>query len=396
MRKIKVLRIITRLNIGGPAIHTILLTGGLDKNRFESILVTGLHEVHEGDMSYLAEEKGIHPAYLPELGRKINVRNDIIAFYKLLRLMIKEKPDIIHTHTAKAGTLGRLAGLLYKMITGRRCKLVHTFHGHIFHGYFSKQHTRIFLWVERFLASITDRIITVSRQQYDEISTTLNVTRGKKLTVVPLGFDLNPYFNAEKARGALRKEFGLSLDSILIGMVGRLVPIKNHKFLLQTVSQIEEPLRKKMKFIIVGDGELRDELADYAKRLRIDDHIVFTGWRKNLPEIYSDLDIVTLTSLNEGTPISVIEAMASCRPVIASNVGGVGDLIEDGTTGLLFQRNNHNELCSALMRLAQDEGMRSAMGREAKRRVTDLYAAERLIKDIEHLYETLIQKREGA
>ena len=393
-KKIKVLRIIARLNIGGPAIHAILLTGGIDKNRFETVLVSGVTSKGEGDMFYLAKEKNVNPVIIQELGRNLNIRNDIIAFFKIYKLLNKEKPDIIHTHTAKAGALGRLAGIFYRFFSRNKCILIHTFHGHIFHSYFDNLSTKLFLWTERFLARFTDTIITISKQQYYEIKNVFKVSSKDNIEVIPLGFDLEPYLNSLRKEGNFRKDLKVSDNEILVGIVGRLVPIKNHRLLLEAASQINGDLAGRIKFIIIGDGELKATLVDYAKDLSMENRVIFAGWRKDLYEIYPDLDIVALTSLNEGTPISVIEAMACARPVIASDVGGVKDLIEDGVTGILFRRNNSKELSSAIIRLAQDEILRKKIGDTARNKVREIYSAKRLVRDIENLYENLIRERE--
>ena len=357
MKKIKVLRIIARLNIGGPAIHTILLTEGLDKSRFETILVIGTPDKSEGDMLYLAEQKGIRPVIIPELVRALHIRNDFIAFWKLFCLIKKEKPDIIHTHTAKAGALGRLAGMLYKFSSklpptprlrragkaqSSKVRLVHTFHGHVLHSYFGRIKSTIFVWIERFLAIFTDRIIAVSENLKKELIA-LKIARPKKIIAIPLGLELERYLKIEKNDPDLR-------DYKSVGIIGRLVPVKNHKMFLNAAKKLKDTLGfgQKMKFLIVGDGPLRRQLEDYAKGLGIGEDVTFTGWVKDLENIYSELDIVVLTSLNEGTPVALIEAQAAARPCVATDVGGVTNVVEEARGGLLVPSGDTERLIEAL------------------------------------------------
>ena len=388
MRKFKVLRIIARLNIGGPAIHTILLSEGLDKGRFETVLACGRPEKDEGDMAYLAEEKGVRPVIIPELGRNLNMRNDIIAFWKLFRLIKREEPDIIHTHTAKAGTLGRLAGMLYNVVYSlqsivhreKNCLLVHTFHGHVLHSYFGRIKSGFFIWIERFLAIFTDKIIAVSESVKRDLIV-LKVACPHKIVVVPLGLELERYLNIEN-NGYTKRDYKS------IGIIGRLVPVKNHKMFLDAAKRLKDIFgsNQKVRFLIVGDGPLRVELERYAEELGIGQDIIFTGWIKDLEKIYSELDIVALTSLNEGTPVALIEAQAAARPCVATEVGGVTDVIEEGKTGLLVSSQDTREFIQALIKLLSDSTLMRTMGRYGRDRVKNRFSRERLIKDVESLY----------
>jgi glycosyltransferase involved in cell wall biosynthesis len=345
---IKVVRIIARLNIGGPTIHTILLTRELNDEKYESILVTGNVASSEGDMAYYAEKMGVKPVFIKELGRELSWKDDLIAFFRIFMLLCKEAPDIVHTHTAKAGTLGRLSGILYNFISGifarlaksgkfeplkrgvfkKKVKLVHTFHGHVFHSYFGYFKTRLFIFIEKVLAFFSDRIIAISELQAKDIVEKFLVAPAKKVSVIPLGLNLSVFF-ANKENGVnFRKECGALDDDIFVGTVGRLVPVKNHELFLSAIKKLREQ-REKMdvRFAIVGDGELRRELHDFSGALGIQDHVVFSGWQKDLAGVYAGLDIVALTSNNEGTPVSLIEAMASGKPIISTKVGGVVDLM---------------------------------------------------------------------
>ena len=386
MKKIKVLRIIARLNIGGPAIHTILLTEGLDKSRFESVLVTGTIEKTEGDMFYLAEEKGVRPVIIPELGRALNLRSDIIAFWKLFCLIKKERPDIIHTHTAKAGALGRLAGMLFKFTyvlspTSYHLKLIHTFHGHVLHSYFGRIKSAIFVWIERFLAIFTSKIIVVSENLRKELIE-LKIASTKKIVAIPLGLDLDRYLNIENNDAEIRGYKS-------VGIIGRLVTVKNHRMFLDVVKRLKDTLGsgQRMKFLVVGDGPLRWEIESYAKKLGISQDVTFTGWIKDLRKIYSELDIVVLTSLNEGTPVALIEAQAAARPCVATCVGGVADVIEGGRSGFLVPSHDIDKFTEALLKLLSNPDLALSMGRYGRERIKNEFSKTRLFRDIEYIYE---------
>ncbi|MBI5195840.1 MAG: glycosyltransferase family 4 protein [Nitrospirae bacterium] len=400
MPNIKIIRIIARLNIGGPAIHTILLSSELDKLGYKTILVKGTEGPREGSMTDLAESKGIKPVVIPELGREIGLKNDLIAFYKLYKLIKKEKPDIVHTHTAKAGTLGRQAAWLARVPV-----IIHTFHGHVLTGYFGKLKSWIFIQMEKGLANISTRIITLSEELKRELMG-MGIGSAEKFETIPLGLKLAPFFDLAKYRGEFRTEIGVSLDTLLIGIVGRLVPIKGHRQFLEGAKIITdrmkhagvtfyEDLLKKatdVKFVIVGDGELREELEEYAKKLGIADKVIFTGFRRDLQRIYADLDIVALTSFNEGTPVSIIEAMVGDKPVVAANVGGVSSLVKDGVTGFLVPPGRADLFADALIKLLSDALLRKKMGEAGRRCVFPKYDSSNLVKTMDELYSSLVKK----
>jgi len=398
----KILRIIARLNIGGPARNAVLLTEGFS----DTVLVCGEVDGTEGDMIYLAKQKGIRPIIVEELGRELSWKNDWTAFWRIYRIIQREKPDIIHTHTAKAGALGRMAGILYRLLRRPPLKqwrtprndvskchceaagrsnliLIHTFHGHVFSGYFGKFKTVFFIWTEKFLALFTDKIITVSENLKKELVKKYRITPEKKISVIELGFELD-----ELLKLPLRENRG----TINIGIVGRLVPIKNHKMLFKSVCRggfQTLPYR----IIIIGDGELRLELEKYAEELGVKDKVEFRGWVKDLRAIYEELDIVALTSLNEGTPVSLIEAMAGARPVIATKVGGVSDIVKDGVNGYFVESENVDEFSKKLTELVRNPEKRGVFGINGRKMAQERFAKERLIKDTERLYNNLLDKR---
>jgi len=385
----KVVRIIARLNIGGPAINTVLLSAGLDKFGFKTCLVAGTVGVNEGDMEYFAREHCVKPVIVNDLTREINVLKDLKALWKVYRIIRREKPDIVHTHTAKAGTLGRLAAIL----AGVPVK-VHTFHGHIFDGYFSGLATKVFIAIERFLGRFTDKVVVVSNSVENDVSVRYNIISKGKVAVIKLGFELEKFFEADKNEGRLRQELGIGSDVLLIGIVGRLVPIKNHKMFFDTIKLLyAKRYTLNAKFIIVGDGELRHELENYAGGLGIKDKVVFLGWRRDLENIYADLDIVCLTSLNEGTPVSLIEAMASGKSVVATDVGGVRDIVKNNENGLLVQSNDVDGFNKALLNMLEDREKRLEMGRYGRKFVNENFRKERLIKDTENLYNSLLKEK---
>ena len=387
---IRVLRIIARLNVGGPAIHTVLLTAGLNDGRFRSLLVTGTPDEQEGDMSYYARQLGVEPTFVPELGRELSWRDDLVAFQRLVGLIRSFRPHIVHTHTAKAGAVGRLAAL----VAGVPIR-VHTFHGHVFRGYFSPLKTRVFLVIERALAAITRRIVAISELQRDDLCDVFHIVARERCSVIPLGFDLRPFAAAETKRGAIRGALGLGQDRRLVGIVGRLVPIKHHAMFLEMARRVADA-RADTDFVIVGDGELRPELERSVAAMGLGGRVHFLGWRRDLDAVYADLDVVALTSLNEGTPVALIEAMASGRPVVATAVGGVADVVADGETGLLVPSQDAPACAHAVLRLLDDAALRELLGREGRARVMAHYGSERLVGDVRRLYEELLSRRKRA
>jgi glycosyltransferase involved in cell wall biosynthesis len=381
--KIRVMRVIARLNIGGPAIHAILLTAGLDPTRFVSTLVTGVEAAYEGNMLDLALQKGVQPLVIPQLGREISPLRDWMTLIRLYRLFRDRRPHIVHTHTAKAGTVGRLAARLAGVPV-----VVHTFHGHVFHDYFGPLQTRVFIGIERFLASLSDRIVTVSDGQRRELAD-YGVASLDKMAVVPLGFELDALLNCESLRGQLRRELGIPEGMALVGVVARLTAIKNHRLFLDAARLIVEAGQEAM-FLVVGDGELRAELEAYVAELGLAERVIFTGWRRDLSRIYADLDVVVLSSLNEGTPVSLIEAMAAAKPVVATRVGGVSDVVLDKKSGYLVQSKDMEGLTGGILALLRAPDRAREMGRVGRAAVHPKYAKETLLAPMEKLYLELL------
>jgi glycosyltransferase involved in cell wall biosynthesis len=403
---IRILRVIARLNIGGPAIQAISLSHNLSKDRYESLLVCGRVSPHEGDMSYLSETKGVQPQVLPDLGRELSFLGDFKSYGRLRDIVKEFNPHIIHTHTAKAGTLGRLVGM--RLNLGRRpaerIRLVHTFHGHVFHSYFGSAKTRFFIRVERFLAKFTDRIIVISPLQYHDICTKFRIAKSEKVSVIPLGFELSSLGNVNEDRKKAREEYlGQSCEHIMvITIVGRLTHVKNHRMFLDAVRYLKNQGKgDSFKFLIVGDGELRKELMAHSTSLGIDGSVMFTGWQRDMHRIYGATDVITLTSLNEGTPVTLIEGMAAGRPVVATDVGGVRDLlgeVDNGTGdgyklakhGILVPSGNAEALAEALLFVSENRAVAQTMVDHAKEFVLARYSLERLVSDMEALYSDLL------
>ena len=410
----KVIRIIARLNVGGPAKHVVWLTSGLKDAGFDTLLVTGKVPEGEEDMSYFADEMGVTPRYFSEMSREISL-NDARTVWKLFRLFLSERPDIVHTHTAKAGTVGRTAGFLYRWLTPgvligrpRQCKFVHTYHGHVFHSYYGRRRTRLFLAIERLLAKlITDRLIVVSKQQSIEIGEKFRVGRSGQIKVIPLGLDLGLFADHASRRNKFRHELCIPDHTILIGIVGRLTEIKNHQMFLNVVARLKEidPAcwrQGAVRFIVIGDGGLRDELEDQCLELGLEKDVIFVGSRKDPEYFYPALDVVALTSHNEGTPLTLIEAMANARPVVATSVGGVvdllGDVVEDGPydvcrRGISVPAGDEEAFVSALSRIIRDRSLRQELGDRGLEFVEVNYSKERLFEDIKMLYGELSHKQ---
>jgi glycosyltransferase involved in cell wall biosynthesis len=350
----------------------------------------------EEDMGYFAGDSGVTPLYIPEMSREISLQ-DAVTIWKLFRLFLRERPDIVHTHTAKAGTVGRVAGFFYRWLTPgtlvgrpRACKFVHTYHGHVFHSYYGPTRTRFFLIVERLLARlVTDTLIVISEQQRSEIGNDFRVGRDGQLKVVPLGLDLSAFADHASRRARFREELGVAEDMVLVGIVGRLTEIKNHKMFLNSVARLKTSDAPKMRFVVIGDGSLRQNLEQQSRSLGLQADVIFTGGRKDPEYFYPALDVVALTSLNEGTPLTLIEAMANARPIVATSVGGVVDLLADNR-GICVPRGDEVAFAAALKRLAGDRQLQKELGARGLEFVERVYRKERLLEDIKRLYGELL------
>jgi glycosyltransferase involved in cell wall biosynthesis len=399
-RPVKIVRIIARLNTGGPAIHTILLTRALHGERFTSRLVTGVVGPGEGDMRYYAEKQRVVPLVIPELGRAVSPLDDLRALVQLFKVLRRERPDVVHTHTAKAGLLGRLAAIAYNLLAGLagapRARIVHTFHGHVFHGYFSPMVSRVLVLAERILAVGTDRVIAISERIREDLVERYRICGPAKVAVVALGLDFGWTGGLDEAAGQLRAAHHVPAGTVGVGIVGRLTDVKNHALLLEAVRDCPD-----LRLFVFGDGELRGALEEAARGSGIEDRVLFVGWEREPARIYADLDVVCLTSRNEGTPVALIEAMAAGRPFVATQVGGVPDLMvgepiehSEGFAvygnGILVPSGDARALAAALGYLADRPSLRQAMGVVGQAAVLKRFSAERLVQDVEAVYLQLL------
>ncbi len=372
----KVMHIISRLNIGGISPYVIPITALLRQAGYQSALAAGSVGKREGDMGYLAEQVGVQPLHIPSLGREISPLRDLATVRDLYRLLRREKPHIVHTHTAKAGFAGRLAAKLAGVPL-----IFHTYHGHVFHGYFGAAKTRFYLALEQLCGALSTRIITVSPNLQREIGMVYRVAPPHKVAMVVPGYDLSGLRDLVRPSGDFRARFGIPEAAPLIGIVGRLVPIKHHALFLESMAQVAHALPA-ARFAIIGDGELRDALEAQAEALGIAQSVIFTGWQNDLPAIYSALDCLVLCSKNEGLPSAVIEALVTGVPVVATAVGGVPDMLADGR-GALVPPNDADALAAAALHILRDLPTARNHAELLRRAAFDLYhivpSAERLI-----------------
>jgi glycosyltransferase involved in cell wall biosynthesis len=385
---IRVVRVFSRLNIGGPAVHVILLSAGLRPLGYETRLVVGTESPREGNMLGLAAEKNVVCERLAGLGREIAPVSDLRALVGLYRVFSGWRPMVVHTHTAKAGLLGRLAARLAGVPV-----VVHTYHGHVLHGYFSPTKTAAFRWLETRLAAAADVLVAVSQAVKQEL-VDIGVASPGRIRVVPLGLDL-AHLAGELPRGGLRSGAGIPGDAPLVGMVGRLVPIKDVPTFLEAAQQVKRRWPA-ARFALVGDGEERPVLEAECRRRGLDGAVTFFGWRSDLAAVYGDLDVVVNASRNEGTPVALIEALAATRPVVATSVGGTPDLLAGGRHGRLVPPGEPAALADGIVEtLEQSEAARcrALAGRE---HVLERHSAARLVRDVDELYREMLAAKKAA
>ncbi|CAN5379194.1 N/A [soil metagenome] len=414
------MRLIARMNVGGPARHVAWLTAGLQRAGYRSWLVAGNIGPGEVDMGDFAQANGVYLKTIRGLGREISPK-DVIVLYRFYRLLCRFRPDIVHTHTAKAGTTGRLAAAIYKWCTPgtlvgrpRAVKVIHTFHGNVFSGYYGPWKTKLFLWIERLLARYaTDRIIVICQQQLDELQGSHKIGRPSQYVIISLGLDLPAMKGTASQRQQFRDELGADSDELLVGIVGRLVKIKHHELFLAVAAKVLERLKgskskPRIRFLVIGEGERREALEQNARELGLNGEVVFLGHREDPHRFYSGLDIVALTSLNEGTPLTLLEAMTNGRPVIATRVGGVAGLIGElvggdpegvkgraftiGERGVLVPSEDVNAFADGLLHLLSDKSLQQRLGQNGSDFVQRSYSKDRLIGDMQGLYDGLVQK----
>ena len=386
----KVLRIINRFNIGGPTYNATFLTRYLHDD-FETLLIGGTHEKGEADSLHILEQYGVTPLLVSEMQRIPSIKSDRAAYKKIKQIIEEFKPDIVHTHAAKAGALGRRAAFACNVPI-----VIHTFHGHVFHSYFGRFKTFIFKVIERRLAAKSDGIIAISDIQKRELSEIHKICEPSKIQVIPLGFDLEKFHLDKKENRAItRGRFNIESDEIAIAIVGRLAPIKNHSLFLDVVDEISKKTSKKIRFFIVGDGEEKEKIE--KRVLEINEQklvkIEMTSWIKNIGEFNAGMDIMCLTSDNEGTPVSLIEAQAGDLPIITTDVGGVRDVILDGQTGWIVPKNNVSLFTEKLLLLVEDEMERNRLAQNGWNFVEKKFHYTTLVKNMEDYYRLLLNKK---
>ena len=318
------------------------------------------------------------------MGRSLNPLKDWRAYRKMKQVISDFKPDIVHTHAAKPGAIGRMAAAS-QHVKG----IVHTYHGHVFHSYFSNFKTRIFIKIERYLGKKSDAIIAISEEQFKELALQYKIAPPEKFRIIPLGLDLDKFtIDIEEKRKQFRNEFNVSDDTVVITITGRLVPVKNHQLFLEGLKYVLDHSQKKIKAFIVGDGETRKDLEEKAKQLNIEP--VFTSWRSDIDHINAGSDIIALTSFNEGTPVSLIEAHAAGKPVVSTRVGGIGSIVEEDVSGLLSAVDDKQGFANNLLRMVNDDDLRRRMGAVAGERIRQQYSYHRLVKDMSQLYNDIL------
>ena len=411
--RIRVARVIDRLNVGGPAKHVVWLSEGLSTNEFQTLLITGMVPAGEGDMSYFARDHQVDTVVISEMSRELSPR-DILVIAKLLFQFLKFRPLVIHTHKAKAGAAGRIAGMLYRWLTPsalllrpRDCRIVHTYHGHVFHSYYGRLKTRLFVLIERVLAWLcTDQIIVVSEQQRREICDSFRVGRPEQFRVIPLGINFE---ELSGSRADARTACGVSDNEVAIGIVGRLCEVKNHEMLLDSTAHLVKSLKDTdppIRLLVIGDGHLRTGLESKTRALGLAKNTMFTGFREDATRLYTGLDIVALTSLNEGTPLTLIEAMCCGRVVAATEVGGVVDVMGsrretiDGFTvwdhGITAPSRDVQAFGRGLQFLIENPELRRQMGERGRAFVRTRLSRNRLVSDIESIYHDLLAVKTKA
>lgn len=389
----RVVQIITRLNVGGPAAQVILASDRLTPRGVETLVVHGRLGDDEGDMRYLLP-RHVQTRYMPALRRRVAPLRDLIALMRILAVLRRVQPQIVHTHTAKAGMLGRVAAAIHNRTSARevRARVVHTYHGHVLRGYFVSPVATFFTWTERRLARFTDAIVAISPQIRNDLLEAFRIGRADQYHVVPLGFELeNLVAIDDAARQRARAALGIPVEAHVVTTVGRLTAIKQHCLFLETAKQVAERDSRAV-FLIAGDGELRAELEQLARSHGVDGRTRFLGWRRDIAMVYGATDVFLLTSRNEGTPVALIESLASGVPGVATDVGGLRDVIDSDDVGLLAPFGDASALARHVSGLLGDAERRRTMGARGRAAVVSRYQVDRLVDQMESLYHDLASR----
>ncbi len=393
----RILRIINRFNLGGPTYNAAYLTKYLD-SKYETLLVGGAKDPSEANSDYIVRNLGITPVIIPEMHRSINLQQDWIAYQKLKKIIKDFNPDIVHTHASKAGALGRLAAHNAGVPV-----IIHTFHGHVFDAYFGSAQANFYKVIERVMAKFSTQIIAISEQQKEDLVNKYRICKEEKVKIVNLGFDLQKFQdNQEEKRSFFRQKYQVTDDEIAIAITGRLVPIKNHSMFVDVIGKVLAQTTKKVRFFIVGDGEerqnieqkLTDNNIPYCDALKeiTQKPVTFTSWLKDVDVVNAGVDVVVLTSLSEGTPVSLIEAQASNKPIVTTNVGGISNIVVPGTTALLSETHDIVTFANHLLSLIEDKNLRTQMSINGWEFVRKKFHYTRLTNDMDSLYTELLLK----
>ena len=388
----KVLRIINRFNIGGITYNVSYLSKYLEPD-YETLLVGGPEEEGEDSSLYIPEGLGLKPRVLHEFQREINLKSDYKAYKEIKKIIREFKPDIVHTHASKAGAIGRLAAIDCNVPI-----IIHTFHGHVFHSYFGKLKTAFYKTIERYLAKHSTAIVAISNKQKQELSEVFHIAPKNKIHVIPLGFDLTKFIlNKEINRKEFREKYKLKEDQIAIGIIGRLAPIKNHRLFIESIAYLKSKGIDNFKAFIIGDGDTRDIITEACKTHHVswsnnpkdDVDVIFTSWINNIEWALHGLDIITLTSLNEGTPVSIIEAQAAGKFVVSTNVGGIEDVLHP-ECGLLSEITDKNGFFNNLLKVCLNYPILANSSKKGESWAIQKFSYTRLVNDMRELYAKLL------
>lgn len=392
----KVLRILNRFNVGGPTYNASYLSKYLS-DKYETKLIGGEKDPSEASSLYIPKNLGLEPEVILEMRRSLNPIKDYRT-YKRIKLIIREyQPDIVHTHASKAGAIGRLAAISSKVPV-----IVHTFHGHVFHGYFNPIVARVYKFIERYLAKKSSAIIAISDIQKQELSQDHKIADRDKFHVIPLGFDLKRFSeNVEEKRASFRQKFGIEKGEIAVGIIGRLVPIKNHQLFINAAKHVSQNSNKRVRFVIIGDGESKEEIEQQCIAASLSygngkngENVIFTSWVKEVDWALAGLDIVCLTSLNEGTPVSLIEAQAAEKPVISTEVGGIKNVVLPNKSAFLTKTEEEEKYCNYVLKMVEDDALRNSMSKAGKEMVLKEFSYSTLVQKVENLYDQLLNMRQ--
>ncbi|NVO02390.1 MAG: glycosyltransferase [Bacteroidetes bacterium] len=394
----RVLRILNRFNLGGPTYNAAYLTKYMAPD-FETLLIGGSIDESEKNSEYIVRQLGIEPTIISEMKRSIGIKNDIIAYKKIKEIIRTFKPDIVHTHASKSGALGRFAASKMKVPI-----IIHTFHGHVFDSYFNQVKNNFYKTIERNLANRSTKIIAISDLQKFELSETHQICKPEKIEVIPLGFDLSRFQdNIVRKRAIFRKRYEVDDDVIAIGIIGRLVPVKNHELFLKAFAEVKSKTEKKIRAFIIGDGEEKDFLKKITAELELDFEeaensskklsLTFTSWIKEADVAIAGMDIIALTSLNEGTPVSLIEAQAGNKPIVSTRVGGIENVVMENRTALLSESNDLKGFSENLLKMIENDDLRNSFSGDGWEFVKDKFHYDRLVKDMKALYNQLLMEK---